>query len=523
MVWPARFGKRLRDGLLAILGVTALGLAAYLALHEPRERPVRLRMTAGQEGGTRHRLAQSLRREAARRAIAIELQAMAGSEVALRAVESGRVDAALVQGGLDLVDHPGLREVAALHVEPLHLLVKEEIYRAAAHNLAGLRGKVVNLGERGSGTHVLAAEVMAFSGLRAGINYTESAHGYADLERETDGSRLPDAVFSVSTLPLPIARHLVTKHHYRLIELPFREAFALGALDQDHSPPAQPGESTMRIDRRHIYDTTIPAFAYEIEPGVPPETIHTLGTRLLLVARKDIEAGTIQRLLDVVFNSPFSHVLQQPLDAGLLQSPPELPWHDGTIDYVRRNSPLIAGEVIEEVEKYVSILGVLAGGLFCLTQWLRRRYRWRRERSFQAYILQVAQVERRALVLSRAPTLDLPALLQLQEDLSRIKGEALQRFADGRLDGEELMSGFLVHASDTRDFLMRLILHQRDNLEDNAQAQRRPAEALWNEVVGKINKSYVDYDRPDGSAASLPDDVVRRPDQHRADPQGRQD
>ena len=485
MVWPARFGKRLRDGLLAILGVLALCLAAFFALYDRWERPVRLRMTAGQEGGTRHRIAQALQREAARRALAIELQAMAGSEEALQAVESGRVDAALVQGGLDMVYHPDLRQVAVLHVEPLHLLVKEEIHRTVARNLAGLRGKVVNLGERGSGTYSLATEVMAFSGLRAGIDYTERTHSYADLERETEGSRLPDAVFSVSTLPSPIVRHLVTKHHYRLMSLPFREAFVLGALDQDHALP-HPRETATRIDRRYVYDATIPAFAYEIEPGVPPEAIHTLGTRLLLVARKDMAATTIRRLLEVVFNSPFSQVLQPPLDAKLLESPPELPWHDGTTDYVRRNSPLIAGDVIDLIEKEVSILGVLVGGVFCLVQWLRRRYRWRRDRGFEAYILQVAQVERRALVLSRAPTLDLAALLQLQEDLSQIKGEALERFAAGELDGEELMSGFLAHASDARDFLMRLILHQRDNLEDNARAQRRPAESLWKEAVGEL-------------------------------------
>ena len=213
---------------------------------------------------------------------------------------------------------------------------------------------------------------------------------------------------------------------------------------------------------------------------------------MLLVARKDLATTTIRRLLEVVFNSPFSQVLQPPLDAKLLDSPPELPWHDGTTDYVRRNSPVIAGDVIDLIEKEVSILGVLVGGLFCLSQWLRRRYRRHRERSFEAYILQVAQVERRALVLSRAPTLDLAALLQLQDDLSSIKGEALERFADGELDGEELMSGFLAHASDARDFLMRLILHQRDNLEDNARAQRRPAEALWNEAVGELTHRVAD-------------------------------
>jgi hypothetical protein len=152
--------------------------------------------------------------------------------------------------------------------------------------------------------------------------------------------------------------------------------------------------------------------------------IHTLGTRLLLVARKEMAPATIGRLLEGIFNSSFSHALEPPLDVRLLESPPELPWHDGTIDYVRRNSPLIVGDVIDLVEKELSIVGVLVGGLFCLTQWLRRRYR--RQRSFEAYILQVAKVERQALVLSRAPTLDLAALLALQEAVSRIKGEIFE-------------------------------------------------------------------------------------------------
>ena len=492
MFWPGQFGKRIRDGLLGILGVTALSIAVFVFVYEPPVRPIQLRITAGQDEGTRHRIAQVLRAEATHRAVAIELHAMAGSEKALQAVKSGRVDIALVQGGLEMSDHPGLQQVAALHIEPLHLLVKAELNGAVARNLTGLRGKVVNVGERGSGTYLLATEVMAFSGLRAGIDYTATTQTYAELERETDKARLPDAVFSVSTLPSPIARYLVSSHHYRLISLPFRDAFALGVLDSDHNPPDTFGKRPIRIDRRHVYDTTIPAFAYEIEPGVPPEVIHTLGTRMLFIARKELASATIQRLLEVVFNSPFSRALEPPLDVKLLESAPELPWHDGTIDYVRRNSPLIVGDVIDLIEKELSIIAVLVGGVFCLSQWLRRRYRRRRERSFEAYILQVAKVERHALALSRAPTLDLAALLQLQEELSRIKGEALDRFANGELDGEELMSGFLTHASDARDFVMRLILHQRDDLEERARLQRRPAEALWNEAVGGITNSVAD-------------------------------
>ena len=39
MVRAAKFGKRVRDGVLAILGVAALGVAAFFALHEPRCEP----------------------------------------------------------------------------------------------------------------------------------------------------------------------------------------------------------------------------------------------------------------------------------------------------------------------------------------------------------------------------------------------------------------------------------------------------------------------------------------------------
>ena len=313
----------------------------------------------------------------------------------MRALETGQVDVALVQGGLEMADLPHLRQVTALYVEPLHLLVKEEIHGAVARSLTGLRGKVVNLGEVGSGVNVLAAEILEFSGLNPESDVIVRHLGYHELEREADRSRLPDAVFAVSTLPSPMVRHLVTKHAYRLVALPFFEAFTLRALDRDLHSPQRHGEAAIRVDRRHLYDVRIPAFVYMVEPGVPPEPIHTIGTRLLLLARSDVAPDAVGRLLDVIFNSPFAQAIRPALDAKLLDLPPELPWHDGTTEFVRRNSPLIAGDFIDLLEKEVSIVGVLAGGVFCLIQWLRRRYRWRRERGFEAYIVKVADVERR--------------------------------------------------------------------------------------------------------------------------------
>ncbi len=488
MTRTRRFWKAARDGGLALAGIGAIALAVFTWVHEPKDRPVRLRMTAGRAAGERHRIAEILAREASRRAITIGLVETAGSEEALGELAAGRLDVALVQGGLDLADRPDLRQVATLHVEPLHLLVKEELLAEVSAHLSALRGKVVGLGERGSGTHRLATEVMAFAGLRPGTTETPgdfiaSTASYADLRREADRGKLPDAVFMVSTLPSPIARGLVTRHRYRLVALPFFEAFNLGALDQDPNPPRPAGEPTARIERRHVYSAQIPAFTYGIEPAVPERPVETIGTRLLILARDDVPVRTIYRLLDVVFGPPFSRALQPPLDPRQLDLPPELPWHEGTIAYLRRNAPMIAGDVVDLFEKELSIIGGVLTGLFFLGQWVRRRYRRRRDLSFESYIRSVTSVEQRAMVLERAPTLDLGALLNLQDELSRLKREALERFADGTLEGEELMSGFLTHVSDTRDYLTRMILHEREVLEKQARHSGRESAALWQEAI----------------------------------------
>jgi hypothetical protein len=313
------------------------------------------------------------------------------------------------------------------------------------------------------------------------------------LEHEKDRARLPDAVFMVSTLPAPVARHLVTNHRYRLVAMPFFDAFVLGALEQDPPTTKRRHDTPSRIERRHVYNAIIPAFTYEVEPGVPAESIQTLGTRVLVVARNDLSSQTVDRLLEVIYGSAFAQLVQPPLDAKSLELAPEMTWHDGTLAYLQRSAPLIAGDLVDLVEKEVSIFGALLGGAFFLIQWLRRSYRRRRERSFESYILRIAAIERQTLELERAEKLDLGALLRLQEAQSQLKNEALERFANGELEGAELISGFITHVDCTRDYLTRLILHERDNLEDQAQLEGRDVHALWREaVVSPGGKAAID-------------------------------
>ena len=138
------------------------------------------------------------------------------------------------------------------------------------------------------------------------------------------------------------------------------------------------------------------------------------------------------------------------------------------VDFQQRNKPLIFGDLLGFLETSASFASVMAGACFVAWQWGRRRYLRRRERSFESYLLKVTAIERQALDLELAAGLDLGSLLTLQASLGRIKNEAMARFTQGELAGEGLMSGFLTHANDARDYLARLILHSRTLIEEKS-------------------------------------------------------
>src|SRR5215831_6756086 len=96
-----------------LAGLAGLGLAVYFYFHSPAPSKYRLRITAGNALGMRHRLALKLQGEVAKRNIAFELVPSAGSEQALDWVNRREVDVALVQGALTSVGRPNVREVAA--------------------------------------------------------------------------------------------------------------------------------------------------------------------------------------------------------------------------------------------------------------------------------------------------------------------------------------------------------------------------------------------------------------------------
>ena len=471
-----RFQKDL--GLIAI-ALFLLAMGTYYWFGTSGQAPITLKLTAGDGSGLRHRLATEFSREAANSGIQIIVEPTEGSESALERLSLGDFDIALVQGGLKSDVKSPIRQISALHIEPLHLLVKSELQLAIREKgLSQLAGHNVNLGALGSGTQSLATEVLQFAGLRPegepGLaSYRPNFLTYTELLK-ADLADLPDAVFMVSTLTSPVANFLTDKHRFELVPLLFGEALALEAFSELGTVPM-----VGSVDKQHIYTTTIPAFAYSVEPASPPDPLQTIGTRLLLVANERVSGEKVKRLLECLYRSNLIKAGRPESDASLLDLPPEFPLHRGAELYRQRNKPIIAGDAIDYLEKVLAIAATVAGGTFFLVQWYLRSNRRSREANFANYMTRVIAIEDESMQNELASQLDLATLIRLQRELAALKSDAVSKFAAGELEGAGLIHGFLALVNDARNQLTRLILHQRENIEELAASQNHPVDEVW--------------------------------------------
>ena len=472
-------GQRTRGSLMLVLALAALGLALYL--HQgSRPQPVQpFTLTTGPAGTTRALLGEILVERLRSDGAPASLVDVDESLTELDMVDSDRVNFAALSGALRIERKAHVREVAPLYVEALHLLVRPELAAAATAGLAALRGHTVDIGPPDSATAGLAASVLTFAGVPDGYERTQTE--LAELVRLTSsGAPLPDAVFVLDTVPSKIVLQLVRHAGYRLVPLPFAESFRLSALVLNERAD---GDAVSLVEPQHVVDTEIPAFSYATDPPVPAAPLHTLGTRLLLVAHEAVPIETVILILDTVLHSRLAQVAHPPLDRGVLTTPPRIPLHAGTIEYVRRDQPVITDETIDELNNTVGILGALVGGGLFLWQFLRERRQHRREGVFAECVRGIADIEARVAGLELAATLELEPLVALQRQVLELKAQALERFTAGELGDQAALSDLLTPLNAARDHIANLLLHVREQLEDRAEEEGRTVSAVWTEAI----------------------------------------
>jgi hypothetical protein len=201
--------------------------------------------------------------------------------------------------------------------------------------------------------------------------------------------------------------------------------------------------------------------------------VPTLGTRLLLVAHKDVDIEAVRKLMEATYESGFAKVAHPPLDTRLLEPPPEYPWHAGAQLFKERNQPVLSGPLMDSAHKTFAILAAAVSGLFVLWQWRKLCAELARDQGFKKYLRQVTRIEAQATHAERDRSHRVEKLLALREQVCQLKMDALDRFTTGELAGKELLASFLVHANDARDHLTRLIQRFEYDVDNRQSAAHR--------------------------------------------------
>ena len=132
--------RYLREWVAAAFFVAAAGIGCLIYFQGQPSFRSGLLITAGSSSGLRSQIARRLAQAARTQGLTLRVQGSLGLIDALDKVDRGVLDLALVQGGLNPARHPRIRQVAAMYVEPLHLLVKPELHASVQRNLSSLRG-----------------------------------------------------------------------------------------------------------------------------------------------------------------------------------------------------------------------------------------------------------------------------------------------------------------------------------------------------------------------------------------------
>lgn len=461
--------RRFRLVLLSV-GCMLILLGLYFSweffLHEDI---ARLRMTAGRNVTRRHEIAQHLQETVKQHGIEMSLISTAGSEEALRLVEKGELDLAIVSSGIVKKDITQVREVAALHVEPVHFLVKRELTEKHQFLRDMVRNKRVNLGEPGSSAYALSLELMSATRMKPSTetvpgDFTITTWGEETIverlqhiqklqgtEREQQLQELPDVMILVASMPSLVAQQLITVADYRLVAVPFARAFILNTSHQN--------QLNTIIDHSYLEQATILAGSYLGQRAEPPQDCPTLGMRLLLVANKNVPAKVIYRLMNSLFEGDFARRFK-PVSPDEQASPYAL--HLGAMAYINRNKTNWINEAVEMVKKGLSALGLFSAGALSLLALLRTKT----QKSPGDYLNEIRQIEliaRGTIQDDAAPTEKQALARYLDQRLSQIKSDLIQACTTKRFKNEVMLLNVLTILMDTRQQIATLLAQPEIN------------------------------------------------------------
>lgn len=454
--------RKLIKAAIGLLGLVLIGTGVFNYVRVYCCAPVHLKFSGGNVCPQRSAMAHNICQEVHDAGIVLDAAEATNSEATCAAVNRGELDLGLILGGFPANMHKNVRQVATFGVEPLHLLVRPDVLRGKPATLEMLRGKTVALGEQGTNGALLSESLLRFAGLKPSTS-TSSGDFTASYIRNRDmhvainavasaspesragfAAILPDAVFVVDTVPMPLVDKLVKIGSYQLVPLPYATALH---LDSRRNHP----DGDNQIDHSRLETVTIPACAYGINPPSPATDCETFGLRLMLVANKNVSSTAVNRLLRALDSDI---IKRYRIDLSVGDQVREFPIHPGAVAFANGRKPLILGEMIEPVGNVLSVGGAAGAGMFAVWGF----FRGLRAVHPDVHLRQIDRIERLLRGEEQdttAPVLPCDFIDHLESRLVTIKRAAIEDYAAKRLEGDEAFMSILTLIADMRHLLLQ--------------------------------------------------------------------
>ena len=275
---PRSFATALAEFLKVWGLLTVIVIAGFVVCYQyvGAPPPKRVRIATGAQNGAYYAFAQQYARLLAGDDIILEIVPTAGSVENLDLLKKGIVSLALVQGGsASEEDKRRLQALGSLFLEPVWVFTRAE---KSIKRFLDLKGKRVATGAAGSGTNLLAMQLLAATGISE-ANTTlvrgDSTQAVAGLSQGTI-----EAGFFVASPVAPLIRGLLEDANLQVLNFDRATAYARWF--------------------RFLTPVTLAEGVVNLERNVPAVETKLVAVAANLVARTDLNASLIPALLNAV-------------------------------------------------------------------------------------------------------------------------------------------------------------------------------------------------------------------------------
>jgi TRAP transporter TAXI family solute receptor len=392
------------------IGVATVLLIAVIYVFASGRSVERVTITTGTEGGSYFALGQVIANAIGQADPPLEARVVQSGGAAENAgrVALNPVTLGLVQSNTALAGD--VRLIARLYPEVYHLLARGDARIADVPDLAGKRVAVM---PAGSGSNLAFYELLAHYQVPAADITPVPGTLQEGLSALEAGE--VDALFVIMALGNETIAESVRRADIQLIGLDQAPAMAL------FNP------ALTRIE--------VPKGVYSGDKPVPAGTVEVLGVDALLVANNALPDDAAATIVTTLFERR-QQMVEANRQAAFISEPSAqqrltIGVHPGAEDYYQRNQPPLVVEYAEPIGLAVSVLVLLASGLWQARIWLSNKRKNRADR----YNMQIA-----ALVDQAEQAGSLEELEEVRRNLCAIFHEVIADLDEDRIEEGSLQS-----------------------------------------------------------------------------------